>query len=232
MSSPLQNKRIFYSYWDVNGDGLNPAHITTYSDSVIFDSYNRTLYSYGSAFGNHQLGTYHGEVFNDFDNNHAYGDYSSASGSNVTAYNAYEYGVGHYNKSVEGKTILTVGNGTAATPYNAVEVHNDNSTYVNGTFYANASYVANTSYTKTSYVTDNSYVKNNSYVAGHDVRKALEHMIRVLPVQTEGFHNGVYYVWMGTDAELPDPEDRYRNVIYIVCDESPSEELPLYNPGD
>ena len=224
MSSPLQNKRIFYSYWDVNGNGLDPAYITTYSDSVIFDSYNRTLYSYGAAFGNHQLGTYHGEVFNDFDNNHAYGDYSSVSGSNVTAYNAYEYGVGHYNKSVEGETLLTVGNGTASNPSNAFEVHNDNSSYANGRLYSEASYAY------TTYTSYQSHVNDNLFIHGTDVREALEHMVRLLPVQEPGFYNGKYYVWLGTDIDLPEPENRYRNVLYFVCDEMPSQQLPIYTP--
>ena len=226
MSSILQNKRIFYSYWDVEGKGIDPQHLVTYSDSIIFDSYNRTLYSYRGVFGNHQMGSYHGEVFNDFDTNHAYGDYSSASGSNVTSYNAYEYGVGHNNLSKEGKTVFTVGNGTPEDPQNALEVHNDNATYINGPLYSEASY----SYT--TYISYQAEVADNVYVAGHDVRNAIEHMVRLLPVQTEGFYTGQYYIWLGTDIDLPQPEDRYKNVLYFVCDEVPEEGKGIYPPTE
>ena len=79
--SILSDKHAFYSYWDVNGRGINKDYLTTYSESIIFDSYNRSFYTEGKAFGNHEMGTYHGEIFNDFEYNHAYGDYSSASGT-------------------------------------------------------------------------------------------------------------------------------------------------------
>lgn len=230
----ILNRKIFYSYWDVNGDGINPEHLQTYSSSVIFDSYNRALYAYGEVFGNHQMGTYHGEIFNDFETNNAYGDYSSASGSNVTSYNAYEHGFGHYNESKPGETIFTVGNGTEDDRHNAFEIHEDSSSYVNGYLYAENSYVQNISYSYFAYISYQAHVNNNLWVHGRSVRKALETMVRMFPNTDDqhtydGFYNGPHYVWVGKDMDLPAPEERYANVFYIVCDEAPSPSLPVFD---
>ena len=160
--SILQNKYAFYSYWDVYGQGINKDYLTTYSKSIIFDSYNRSFYTEGKAFGNHQMGTYHGEIFNDFDHNNAYGDYSSASGTHVTSYNAWEFGVGHYNLSQKDKTLFTVGNGTPEHPSNAFEIHYDNTSYMHGN-----SYVDGNQYVKkSSYVTDDMYVGHDLHITG------------------------------------------------------------------
>ena len=147
--SILSDKHAFYSYWDVYGQGINKDYLTTYSKSIIFDSYNRSFYTEGKAFGNHEMGTYHGEIFNDFEHNHAYGDYSSASGTHVISYNPWEYGVGHYNLSQKDKTLFTVGNGNPSNPSNAFEIHFDNSSYMHGG----------------AFVDDSIYVKKNAYVA-------------------------------------------------------------------
>lgn len=346
----ILDKRIFYSYWDVNGHGINREHLSTYSASIIFDSYNRTLYSYGAAFGNHQLGSYHGEIFNDFVNNNAAGNYSSAHGSNVEARNAYEFGVGHYNMSGEiagKKTIFTVGNGTPSLRRNAFWIDEDDDAHVAGDIYArdihagyayydtgrfdtvyigkayvtyeavknsyvdvltvnnteyvdksyvsysviekqyvdeqyidltytdtayiknayadsayakeldvdgtaniNTAYVEEnayiTSYAYISYVesktnkTDFSYVEENEYVKGElwvddqEVGHNMKNMVKMFPMPDDrhtydGFYSGVHYIWVGTAVQLPAPEDRYANVIYIVTDEAPSADLPAFH---
>ena len=347
--STLHDSYAFYSYWDVHGDGINPQHLVTYRSAVIFDTYNRTLYAYDGTFGNHQLGTYHGEIFNDFVNNSADGDYSSAHGYDVKALNDYEFGVGRHNKSVQGKTIFTVGDGTAENKHNILEARTDGTAYVNGHFYSEASttdasyaklsyegvsyeglsYVKNlvsygdtniyrqhvthsyiesayagisyeglayvqdmtaygvsrvneqhvaltyqsnayietayienlvaygqidipvtyigeayigvshtdeahidTSYQRVSYTDDLAYVGKNLWVDDVNVRFALSRMVRMFPIsdQTpEGFYNGKHYIWVGTNIDLPRPEDRYANVIYIVVDEAPSTDLPAFN---
>lgn len=157
--SILSNKKLYYSYWDIYGHGINPQHLSNYSETPIFDSYNRTIFAGGGTFGNHQLGTYHGEIFNDFGSNNAKGDYSSAFGTHTTSYNLAEHGVGHYNLSKKDVTLFTVGNGSNGNPRNAFEIHYDDSAHIAG-----SSYVS-----KSSYVDGNSYIGANEYVAGHAV---------------------------------------------------------------
>ena len=61
---------------------------------VIFDSYNRSFYTDGAAFGNHYIGSYHGEIFNDFTYNTAYADYSSVHGHANNVTNSFETAFG------------------------------------------------------------------------------------------------------------------------------------------
>lgn len=130
-------QKPFYTYFDTNGDGINNEYRTTYSESLIFDSYNRTIYAAGAVFGNHDIGSYHGEVFNDFDTNHAYGRYSSAHGTNVVAYNTAEAAFGKHNYSGQNSGILlSVGNGTPGNPSNAFEVHDNGKAYSKGAMVA------------------------------------------------------------------------------------------------
>lgn len=176
--SILLNKHAFYSYWDVYGEGINKDYLTTYSESIIFDSYNRSFYTDGKEFGNHQMGTYHGEIFNDFEHNNAYGDYSSASGTYVNSYNPWEFGVGHYNLSQEGKTLFTIGNGIPDHPSNAFEVHFDNTSYMHGNAYVDG----NINIGKSSYIHGSSYVDKNEEIKGQ------------LKVSGKSYLNGFTYI--------------------------------------
>lgn len=128
-------QHIFYSYWDTEGHGINKDYLSTYSKSIIFDTYNRSFYTDGKPFGNHDMDSYHGEIFNDFVHNHAYGDFSSAHGTYVTAYNRGEFAVGKYNKSIDGTTVFSVGNGNSTHPSNVFEIHKDDTSYMGGDFY-------------------------------------------------------------------------------------------------
>lgn len=289
MSSILKDKYIFYSYWDKDGHGINPEHLVTYSASPIFDHYNRTIYAYGGIFGPHYFGSYHGEIFNDYERNVAQGDYSSASGHRVVSYNEGEAGFGKYNISREGQTIFTVGNGNDEEHHNAFEIWGDGSTYIPGTLYAgrvnayaahyneldiDVTYIddlhveqtayihnayvessyneytysayadidelhVNTSYTDVAYFGENAYAGNNLWVKrlGDDISYtnaayAFSRMVRMFPLldpTPEGFVNGKYYIWVGKTIDLPPVEERYANVIYIVLDDAPSSDLPIFD---
>ena len=76
----LNMQKLLYSYWDTEGKGINLTYLTTYSNKLIFDSYNRSFFTEGKALGNHFVGSYHGEIFNDFEHNSAYADYGSVHG--------------------------------------------------------------------------------------------------------------------------------------------------------
>ena len=217
--SILSDKHAFYSYWDVYGKGINKDYLTTYSESIIFDSYNRSFYTEGKAFGNHEMGTYHGEIFNDFEHNHAYGDYSSASGTHVISYNPWEYGVGHYNLSQKDKTLFTVGNGNPSNPSNAFEIHFDNSSYMHGGAFVDDSI----------YVNKNAYIRGSLYINDLNVEAAYTYTFAYLgsyvgqtmknAVKTMGLNQ--YYIWVGKTIDLPIASERYDNVIYIVVDKMP-----------
>lgn len=197
--SILSDKHAFYSYWDVYGQGINKDYLTTYSKSIIFDSYNRSFYTEGKAFGNHEMGTYHGEIFNDFEYNHAYGNYSSASGTHVISYNQGEYGVGHYNLSQKNKTLFTVGNGTSSNPSNAFEIHFDNSSYARGDMYVDGTaYVAKNSYIdKNVYVKESTYITGSSYINGNEKIKGKLTVLNGSDISGISYMNGTAYMMDG-----------------------------------
>lgn len=80
--------KIFYSYIhdkETNVGKVDPAALSAYSDSIIFDLNKRTLWHQGKQFGNAYWGSSYGENFNDFINNNASGDFSHAEGSYTNA---------------------------------------------------------------------------------------------------------------------------------------------------
>lgn len=170
--------QLLLTYWDIHGHGISPEHLINHKEQLIFDSYNRTLLTQGDQIGNHYMGSYHGEVFNDFTHNIATGDYSSASGKCTTASNVGEYAVGRYNKSTNStaasqSTLFSVGYGTSESDRkNAFEIkHNGVAYFTRETYVGNMpvfSYVSNSyayslAYTKNAYADTMKYVQ--SYMA-------------------------------------------------------------------
>ena len=142
----MDEKIIFYTYNDKYGQGINPQHLITYSSSIIFDKENRTLYANGSIVGNHFFNSYHGEVFNDYHNNEALGNYSSALGSDNIAAGNYSTATGHGNisqapgsfstgtyNSSSSDSLFTIGNGSGyENRSNALEVKTNGDVYLSG----------------------------------------------------------------------------------------------------
>ena len=154
-------QKLLYSYWDTEGKGMNLAYLTTYSDKLIFDSYNRSFFAEGKAFGNHFIGSYHGEVFNDFEHNSAYADYSSVHGHHNTVKNESEAAFGKYNNSVKGKTIFSVGYGSESNRSNIFEIQNTGVTYIKNDIYSgNISFNDTYTYLKNSYSYNLTYSQN------------------------------------------------------------------------
>ena len=142
----MDEKIIFYTYNDKYGQGINPQHLITYSSSIIFDKENRTLYANGSIVGNHFFNSYHGEVFNDYHNNAALGNYSSALGADNIAAGNYSTAAGHGNisqapgsfstgtyNSASSDSLFTIGNGSGYEDRsNALEVKTNGDVYLSG----------------------------------------------------------------------------------------------------
>ena len=135
-------------------------------NAILADSENRTLWINGSPYGNayvkpdtdnkydrldpsnkDKYGPIHAEIFNDFDNNTAEGNYSHAEGKGTQTYNEGEHAEGKYNYSVDeqnqefgegedGKskgTISTVGIGTNdSNRKNAMRIDNNGAVYITG----------------------------------------------------------------------------------------------------
>ena len=129
MNFSINMQKLLYSYWDTEGKGMNLTYLTTYSDKLIFDSYNRSFFAEGKAFGNHFIGSYHGEVFNDFEHNTAYANYSSVHGHHNTVKNESEAAFGKYNNSIKNKTIFSVGYGSELKRSNIFELQNTGVAY-------------------------------------------------------------------------------------------------------
>ena len=75
--------------------------------------------------------TKYGEIFNDYNNNSASGNYSSSFGFNNKSNNDYMFSVGKFNNNNDNNIIFCVGNGTNNTRENAFSVKNDNQAYSN-----------------------------------------------------------------------------------------------------
>ena len=165
-------QKLLYSYWDTEGKGINLTYLTTYSDKLIFDSYNRSFFTEGKTFGNHFVGSYHGEIFNDFEHNSAYADYSSVHGHHNIAQNESEAAFGKYNNSIKGKTIFSVGYGDESSRSNAFELQNTGVAYVKGDIYSgNISFNDSYSYLKSAYSYTLGYInklanKYDTYLIG------------------------------------------------------------------
>lgn len=251
----LEPSYIFYSYNDSEGHGIPEDILSTYADSLIFDSCNRTIYARGGIYGNHQMGSYHGEVFNDYNGNDASGDYSSASGYCTYAGNKYEFAVGCYNKYAK-DAIFSVGNGNSDVRSNALEVHYD-ATYIKTPAYVNGDEVAAMSYVtaednkkvdkvdgkelSSNDFTDEYKEKLDSIAAYAEVNvqadwaeddNSSDSYINNKPTNLVSMLNRItsYYVWVGNEEEYEALEQKYSNVIYIVTDNEEEQELPEYVP--
>ena len=249
-------QKLLYSYWDTEGKGMNLAYLTTYSDKLIFDSYNRSFFAEGKAFGNHFIGSYHGEVFNDFEHNSAYADYSSVHGHHNTVKNESEAAFGKYNNSVKGKTIFSVGYGSESNRSNIFEIQNTGVTYIKNDIYSgNISFNDTYTYLKNSYSYNLTYSQNigkkldnaysylydsYSYTLGYTSKlgqkydnaysyliNAYSYIYKNYPSVIPNNNYSKLYIWTGTASELPAEENRFKNVIYIVTNKQETE-LPEY----
>ena len=110
----MSNTKLFYTYRDSdNGKEKLLNALSAYSDSLIFDEDNRRIWHRGHQYGNSYWGSYHGETFNDFQNNTAIGDYSHAEGSHTTATRKYSHAEGLYTNA-NGEAAHAEGNSTTA----------------------------------------------------------------------------------------------------------------------
>lgn len=117
--------KLFYTYIhgkDYKNDSFVPDKmIYSYWDSLIFDVNHRTIWHQGMPFGNVFPGTLsYGEIFNDLQNNIAFGGYSHAEGygtyasgnhSHAEGYKTYVDGV---NGHVEGNSSYSLGGNSHA----------------------------------------------------------------------------------------------------------------------
>ena len=137
-------------------------------NAILTDPENRTLWINGNPYGNayidradnnydnlstsdnyDDIGTIHGEIFNDFDNNVAKGNYSHAEGKGTQTLNEGEHAEGKYNYSIKAEeveideidtdaklskgTISTIGIGTNnENRKNAFRVDNTGEVYIVG----------------------------------------------------------------------------------------------------
>ena len=117
--------KLFYTY--IHGekyknDSFVPSKmIYSYWDSLIFDVNHRTIWHQGMPFGNAYPGTLsYGEIFNDLQNNVAFGAYSHAEGyssyasgnhSHAEGFKTYVDGV---NGHVEGNSSYSLGENSHA----------------------------------------------------------------------------------------------------------------------
>ena len=116
----------------------------TLTDNTInalgIDASSRTIWINGQPYGNAYVNINEdtveapigAEIFNDFKNNIASGDYSHAEGKGTITKNAAEHASGKYNQSHKDTTIFSIGIGESkADRKNAIEVTQDGDIYVN-----------------------------------------------------------------------------------------------------
>ena len=132
---------------DVTG-GLNTATADklskTLTDNTInalgIDTSSRTIWINGQPYGNAYVNINEdtveapigAEIFNDFENNIASGEYSHAEGKGTITSNAAEHASGKYNQSHKDTTLFSIGIGESkADRKNAIEVTQDGDIYVN-----------------------------------------------------------------------------------------------------
>ena len=77
------NSKLIYDY--ERQENIDPALLTSYASSIIFDEQKRVLWHRGHQYGNTYYGSDHGETFNDYANNNASGQYSHAQGTMTSA---------------------------------------------------------------------------------------------------------------------------------------------------
>ena len=129
----------------INGKTLTKTKLSeTLTDNTInalgIDASSRTIWINGQPYGNAYVNINEdtveapigAEIFNDFENNIASGDYSHAEGKGTITSNAAEHASGKYNQSHKDTTLFSVGIGESkADRKNAIEVTQDGDIYVN-----------------------------------------------------------------------------------------------------
>lgn len=128
-------------------------NITSLDDKIITTKY----YVDNNSIGRHYNSSLNGEIFNDYTNNIASGDYSSASGFNNVSNENYMFVVGKFNNnsSNEGK-LFVVGNGMDNNNRNDAFI-----VYENGECYADVFTTENADYAELFEIYDKSINKDN-----------------------------------------------------------------------
>ena len=129
----------------INGTTLTKTELSkTLTDNTInalgIDASSRTIWINGQPYGNAYVNINEdtveapigAEIFNDFENNIASGEYSHAEGKGTITNNEAEHASGKYNQSHKDTTIFSIGIGQSkADRKNAIEVTQDGDIYVN-----------------------------------------------------------------------------------------------------
>ena len=129
----------------INGKTLTKTKLSeTLTDNTInalgIDASSRTIWINGQPYGNAYVNINEdtveapigAEIFNDFENNIASGEYSHAEGKGTITSNAAEHASGKYNQSHKDTTLFSIGIGESkADRKNAIEVTQDGDIYVN-----------------------------------------------------------------------------------------------------
>ena len=129
----------------INGKTLTKTKLSeTLTDNNInalgIDASSRTIWINGQPYGNAYVNINEdtveapigAEIFNDFENNIASGEYSHAEGKGTITSNAAEHASGKYNQSHKDTTLFSIGIGESkADRKNAIEVTQDGDIYVN-----------------------------------------------------------------------------------------------------
>ena len=129
----------------INGKTLTKTKLSeTLTDNTInalgIDASSRTIWINGQPYGNAYVNINEdtveapigAEIFNDFENNIASGEYSHAEGKGTITSNAAEHASGKYNQSHKDTTLFSIGIGESkADRKNAIEVTQDGGIYVN-----------------------------------------------------------------------------------------------------
>ena len=196
----MDEKIILYTYNDKYGQGINPQHLITYSSSIIFDKENRTLYANGNIVGNHYFNSYHGEIFNDYHNNEARGDYSAALGSGNSALAKYSTATGLGNVStVNGSlstgtynmpasdSLFTVGNGSGYEDRsNAFDVRKNGNVVLSGKLISDGTDIISYVYNSYNYIRElSSYSASDADVKLKDISDKMSYVDSKVDANTE-----------------------------------------------
>ena len=123
-----------------NADQLSETLTDNTINALGIDASSRTIWINGQPYGNAYVNINEddveapigAEIFNDFENNIASGEYSHAEGKGTITKNAAEHASGKYNQSNKDTTIFSIGIGESKTNRkNAIEVTQDGDIYVN-----------------------------------------------------------------------------------------------------
>lgn len=200
----MDEKIILYTYNDKFGQGINPQHLKTYSSSIIFDKENRTLYANGSIVGHRyftpDFNSYHGEIFNDYHNNEAIGDYSTAFGSGNSAQAKYStatglcnvsyangsFSTGTYNMA-EPDSLFTVGNGSGDDDRsNAFDVRKNGNAYLSGRLISDGTDIISYLYNSYNYIRElSSYSSSGTDVKVNEISDKVSYIDSKVDANTE-----------------------------------------------